>query len=132
MCSIRLFVRLLSAITFFPRLQLLADLFSLTSSPIPRFCIYTLPSHFHGSAQLTLSLNNIKIMSNKSDTAKERMDGVLCSSSSSRVAFYIGIIWSLFVFVSRFCCCLRCRCYLKSAARKFICTFPWLCLYFLF
>lgn len=60
---------------FFPTLVFLALslLRMCTCACVPRVYIRVLMlfNNFHGSAQLTLSLNNIKIMSNKSDTAKE-------------------------------------------------------------
>lgn len=93
-------------ISFFSTLQLLADLF-LSARAIPRarlyvFLLYSLPRTFMGcslalaAAQLTLSLNNIKIMSNKSDTANE-MDVHYVAVA---VAFSnIGIILPLLLFV---------------------------------
>lgn len=84
---------------------------------------------------------------NESEKKRERKNGcVLCSNRA--VAFYIGIILSLFVFVSRrrrrrrrrcytlcyccwflFCCRRRHRlCHLKFVVRKFICIFLRFCL----
>lgn len=98
------------AYNVFSTLQLLADLsfFSPFRVCVAFFqllcCVY--PEWVSFSVQLTLSLNNIKIMSNKSDTANE-IDVYYVA-----VAFFsIGIILLLFV-------CFRLSLPLLSAERK--------------